>query len=163
MTGKLIVRVVSDLELEMTRDFDAPRELVFQAWTEPEHVRHWWGQKGSTLTVCEIDLRVGGTWRFVELAQDGIEYPFKGEYLEIVRPERLSYTFAYDVEPFKSRSSVTTQVFEAVAGGSTRLVERTRFQSIEDRDQMIAAGMEQGAGESADRLDAYLRVLQQGA
>ncbi len=150
--------------MTLTRDFDAPRERVFDAWTQTEHVRQWWGQNGSILTLCEIDLRVGGEWRFVELAADGNEHPFCGTYLDIARPERLAYTFVYDVEPFNARSCTVTQSFEVLDGNRTRLVETMVFETVEDRDAMIEAGMERGAAESCERLDALLaRSQQEGA
>lgn len=149
----------SDLEIRLERVFDAPRALVFEAWTQPEHVTQWWGQKGSTLTVCEIDLRPGGRWRYVELAADGNEYPFTGEYLEVSPPERLVHTFVFDVEPFNARPALVTLTFEDV-GGRTLMTETTAFETMEDRDAMIESGMEGGARESCERLDAHLRSLQ---
>ena len=152
----LTVTLTSDLEITLSREFEAPRSLVFEAWTRPEHVGRWWGQEGSTLTLCEIDLRPGGEWRYVELAADGNEYPFGGEYLEVVAPERLVHTFVFDVEPFNARPATVTVVFEDL-GGRTRVVETTRFQTVADRDAMIDAGMEDGARQAMDRLEALLR------
>jgi uncharacterized protein YndB with AHSA1/START domain len=158
-TGTMTLSLPSERSIRLERVFNAPRELVFAAWTQPEHVRQWWGQKGSTMTLCEIDLRPGGEWRYVELAADGNEYPFCGEYIEVSPPERLVHTFVFDVEPFNARPAVVTVTFEDI-GGMTRMTETTVFQTVEDRDAMIESGMEGGARESCERLDALLRSLQ---
>ena len=94
-TGSLAVTLPSDREILMTRVFDAPRELVFEAHTTPEHVRRWWGKHGTTLPVCEMDFRPGGAYRFVQREPGGAEHGFRGEYRDIVPPERLVYTFEY--------------------------------------------------------------------
>jgi len=102
-TGALTVTLPSELEVQLSRVVNAPRGRVFEVWTRAEDVRQWWGQKDSTMAVCEIDLRAGGAWRFVEHAADGNEYPFRGEYSEVTPPERLVHTFIFDVEPFNAR------------------------------------------------------------
>jgi uncharacterized protein YndB with AHSA1/START domain len=157
-TGALTLRLPSDLEIEVSRLLDAPRERVWEAWTRPEHVREWWGQKDSTMPICEIDLRPGGAWRYVEHAADGNEYPFRGEYQEVAPPERLVHTFIFDVEPFNARPALVTVTFED-AGGGTRVTELMRFETAEDRDGMLQSGMETGAAESYARLDALLARL----
>src|SRR5690349_6012305 len=91
----LSVSVPSDREIVLTREFDAPRELVFLAMSKPEHMRHWWGQAGSTLAVCEMDFRPGGAWRFVERDKNGAEWGFRGEVREIDPPERVVQTFEF--------------------------------------------------------------------
>lgn len=96
--GAMTMSVPSDREIVLTRDFDAPRSLVFDMFVKPEHLRRWWGLRGSTLTVCDIDLRPGGAWRYVTRGPKGHENPFKGTYKEIMPPERLVYTLVYDVE-----------------------------------------------------------------
>jgi uncharacterized protein YndB with AHSA1/START domain len=153
--GAMTLTLPSEREITLTRDFNAPRQRVFDAWTRPEHVSRWWGQKDSMLTLCEIDLRLGGEWRYVEMAADGNEYPFCGEYLEVVPPERLVHTFVFDVEPFSARPAIVTVLFEDL-DGRTRVIETTVFQTTEDRDEMLKAGMERGAAESMDRLEALL-------
>jgi uncharacterized protein YndB with AHSA1/START domain len=153
--------VPSDLEVVMTRIVDAPRGLVFQAWTDPEHVARWWGRAGSTNPVCEMDVRQGGAWRIVQREADGSEYPFKGVYREVVPPERLVFSFVLDAEPWSSRESVTTLALTDQDGG-TLLTITTRFQTVEDRDAMIQAEMAVGAAEAFDRLDSYLRTLRTG-
>jgi uncharacterized protein YndB with AHSA1/START domain len=152
----LSVTVLSDLQIRMTRVFDAPRELVFDAYTKPEHLQHWWGRKGSTMPVCEADVRPGGKYRFVNRESDGTEHGFRGEYREIVRRERIVSTFEYEGMP--GHISVDTVVFEE-QDGKTTIIGTTEFDSIEDRDGMLQSGMEEGASETFDRLDEYLRTL----
>jgi uncharacterized protein YndB with AHSA1/START domain len=152
----LTVTLPSDREIMMTRAFDAPRELVFEAHSKPEHMRRWWGRTGSTLTVCGMDFRPGGAWRFVEHQADGSGYGFRGEYREIVRPERIVQTFEFDGMP--GHISVDTFTF-VEQEGKTLLTSVSLFNSVEDRDGMLRSGMEQGAAETWDRLAKHLRTL----
>ena len=151
----------SDREIVLTRDFDAPRSLVFEAFTRPEHLRRWWGRRDSTLSVCEVDLRLGGTWRFVIRKPNGKEEPFRGEYREITPPERLVYTFMYDVDGFRDPGGLVTDVFQE-KGSRTTLVETMLFPSLESRDVTLQSGMEAGAAESLDRLAELLATLMPG-
>ena len=146
----------SDREITMTRVFDAPRELVFHAHIDPQHVPHWWGQRGSTTIVDTMDVRPGGAWRFVQRAADGTEYGFRGEYREVVPPERLVYTFEFEGMP--GHILVETITFEEL-DGKTRLTTTSVFTSVEDRDGMLESGMESGAIESWDRLEELLGRL----
>lgn len=152
-TRTLTVTLPSDLEIRMTRQFRAPKALVFEAHIRPEHLRRWWGPKTSTMTVCEVDARVGGRYRFVCKEADGSEHGFRGEYREIAPPDRLSYTFEYEGMP--GHISTETITF-AEADGVTTLTSNTAYASMEDRDGMIESGMEQGANESMERLEALL-------
>jgi uncharacterized protein YndB with AHSA1/START domain len=151
----LTVTVPSDLEIVLTRVFDAPRELVFEAHTSCKHITQWWGRQGSTLPVCEMDFRPGGQWRFVERHADG-EHGFRGEFREIVRPERIVQTFEYEGAP--GQISEETLTFEE-RDGKTTLTSRSVFASVEDRDAMLQSGMEEGAGETMDRLADYLETM----
>ena len=148
----------SDCEIVLTRLFDAPRRLVFEAMTKPEHVRRWWGSLDErySMTVCEIDLRQGGRWRFVGRGPHG-EYAFHGEYREIAAPDRIVYTEIY--EPFPDVESVVTQTLTE-EGGKTRLTVRALYPSMEVRDTVLKTGMEEGAGISYDRLEDLVRELQ---
>ena len=138
-------------ELVMERVFDAPRELVWKALTEPERVPRWWGPRDTTMTVEEMDVRVGGKWRWVAYS-DGQPVPFKGEYLEIVPPERLVNTEVYDVEPYNTTEpAIVTQTLEDL-GGRTRLISRSVLPSAEVLEAALATGMVGGAIESWDRL-----------
>jgi uncharacterized protein YndB with AHSA1/START domain len=147
----------SDREITMTRVFDAPRELVFQAHIDPRHVPHWWGLRGSTTIVDMMDVRPGGAWRFVQRDPEGNEYGFRGEYREVVPPERLVYTFEFEGMP--GHILVETITFEE-HDGKTRLTTTSLFTSVEDRDGMLESGMESGAIESWDRLAELLESLQ---
>ena len=157
-SSALTLTMPSEREILMTRSFNAPRALVFEAMTKPEHVQKWWGLRGSTLSKCEIDLRVGGAWRFVERAADGNEHPFKGEWREIAPPDRLVFTQIYDVEPFSDKEVLVTVVLTK-QDGETLMTETLSFKSKEDRDWMVQSGMEPGASESLDRLAELLEQL----
>jgi len=140
----------------MTRIFDAPRALVWDAHTKCEHLKHWWGPSRYALTACENDLRPGGEWRMVQRDTEGNEFAFRGEYREIVPPERIVRTFEFEGMP--GHISVETLAF-VERNGKTTLTETSVFDSKEDRDGMIASGMEGGANESMERLDEYLRTM----
>ncbi len=152
------VTTPSDQEIRMTRLFNAPRQLVFEAMTKPEHVKQWWGRLGDgySVPVCEIDLRVGGTWRFVNRHHEG-EAAFYGEYREITPPSRLVFTEIF--EQFPDSVSVVTAEFTE-EGGKTRLTATVRYPSLDVRDMVLASGMASGAGVSYDRLEDLVAALQ---
>jgi uncharacterized protein YndB with AHSA1/START domain len=152
------VTTPSDNEIRMTRLFDAPRSLVFDVMTRPEHVRQWWGRlgEGYSVPVCEIDLRVGGKWRFVNRHPRG-EAAFHGEYQEITPPSRLMFTEIF--EEFPDAVSVVTTEFTDEAG-RTRMTATVRYPSLEVRDMVLASGMDRGAGISYDRLEDLVAELQ---
>lgn len=154
--GAMTVTVKSDLEVEFSRVFDAPRRLVFEAHARAEHVRRWWGPRGTTMTECELDFRPGGKWRFVIRKSGGQVYAFHGEFREIVVPERFVWTFGFDGMP--GPPGLETYTFTE-AGGQTTLTSVAHFDSIEARDAAIASGMETGAAETWDRLEELLRSL----
>jgi len=156
---ELIVTLPSETEIGFERRFDAPREVVFAAFTEPEHLVHWWGPSRYSLPVCEADLRPGGAYRMVVRGDDGHEVTFHGEIREIVRPGRVVQTIRVDVEPIADMEAVQSVDFEEVDGG-TLLTATMRFPSREARDGFMAGdGMEQGAIETYERLDDYLATL----
>jgi uncharacterized protein YndB with AHSA1/START domain len=138
-------------ELVIERVFDAPRELVWNVLTDPKRVPHWWGPRRYTTIVLEMDFRPGGKWRFINRADDGGEHPFKGEYLEIVPPERIVQTFIYDVPPFQDLAAIETMTLEA-QGGKTKATVRSRYPSPEVLDGALSTGMVEGAIETWDRL-----------
>jgi uncharacterized protein YndB with AHSA1/START domain len=155
--SKLTVTTPSDREIVMTRTFDAPRELVFEAHSSCEHMTNWWGPRKYEVASCEIDFRPGGSWRMVHKTADGSEeYGFRGEFREIVPPERIVWTFEWEGMP--GHVSVETLTFEE-HDGKTTITTRSIFDSVEDRDAMLQSGMESGAAETYDRLDEYLEVL----
>ena len=147
--------ILSDLEIAMIRVFDAPRDLIFKAYTTPEMVSQWWGQRGSTTIVDKLDLRPGGAWRYIQRDADGNEYAFNGEYREVTPPERLVNTFEF--EPMPGHVIVDTATFEDV-DGKTKVTVTSLFASVEDRDGMLSSGMEAGANESWDRLAELLEA-----
>ncbi len=155
-TFKVEVTLPSDLEIRMTRSFQAPRELVFEAHIKPEHLRQWWGSRTSTLAVCDVDARVGGRYRFVSREPDGTEHGFRGEYRAVEPPSRLTYTFEYEGMP--GHICVETLTFEE-SGGVTTLTSNSVYDSKDDRDGMLSSGMESGATELMDRLEELLRKL----
>jgi len=138
-------------ELVFERVFDAPRDLVWKVLTDPERVTNWWGPRGYTTTVEEMDVRPGGRWRWINHTTGGEDAPFKGEYLEVTPPERLVQTEIFDVPGFNDRAAINTMVLEDL-GGRTRLRVRSRFPSIEDLQGALAQGMIGGALETYDRL-----------
>jgi uncharacterized protein YndB with AHSA1/START domain len=153
-----VVTTPSETEISMTRLFDAPRELVFEAMSKPEHVKEWWGRlgEGYSVPVCEIDFRVGGKWRFVNRHPHG-DAGFHGEYLEIDAPIRIVFTEIF--EAFPDTVSVVTS--ELVAeGAKTRLKAVVRYPSMLVRDEVIKSGMARGAGISYDRLEDLLETMQ---
>ena|ERR1700722_717667 len=152
------ITTLSDLEIRLTRVFDAPRRLVFEAMTQPEHVKQWWGRLGDgySVPVCEIDFRVGGAWRFVNRHPKG-EAAFHGEYREINPPSRVVFTEIFEQFP-DSVSVVTTELSEE--GGKTRLTATVRYPSLMVRDMVLASGMARGAGLSYDRLEDLVAELQ---
>jgi uncharacterized protein YndB with AHSA1/START domain len=140
-------------EIVITRSFDAPRELVFKAFTDPDAVRQWWGQRETETIVDKLEARPGGVWRYVQRAADGNEFGFHGVYHEVSAPERIVYTFEFEGLP--GHVLLETVTFEE-QDGKTHMTDSSVFQSVGDRDGMLQSGMERGAAESMDRLDEFL-------
>jgi len=139
-------------DLIWERVFDAPRELLWKALTEPERIARWWGPRKYSTEVVENDVRPGGKWRYINRDADG-EYPFKGEFLEVQAPERFVWTFIPDMEPFNQGEAGTeTFVLEDLGGGKTKLSGRSHFPSTEALEGTLATGMIEGGIESWDRL-----------
>jgi uncharacterized protein YndB with AHSA1/START domain len=149
---------MSDREFVLTRVFNAPRRLVFEAWTRPEHVRKWYGCSIMTLAVCEIDLRVGGAYRYVMRAPDGMEHTMTGVYREIAPPERLVYTEQYLTRGFACNAAQVTVLF-AEHDGMTTLTSTVLHASKADCDGHLSSGMEGGAAEVYSRLESHLRTM----
>ncbi|KAM3099108.1 SRPBCC domain-containing protein [Phormidesmis sp. 146-12] len=155
---------LSDREIVITRILNAPRELVFKAWTEPQHLEKWWGPKGFTTRVTAIDFRPGGEWCYVMIAPDGTEYPSKGVFQEIIPPERIVSTdeFGDGIEQVLDadlpQGMVTTVLFEALEN-KTKLTIRIVHPSVEDRRKHEAMGVLEGWNSSLDCLDEYLATL----
>jgi uncharacterized protein YndB with AHSA1/START domain len=156
-SGKLKVTLPSDLEIVLTRTFDAPRHLVFEAMTKAEHVRRWYNAfPGFTMPVCEIDFRVGGKWRYVLAGPDGSQADFYGEYLEISPPGRVVNTEFF--APFPDERTVCTVTLEE-SGGKTQYRCHVVHTTKEGRDGHISSGMEGGADLVLDRLDEVAQSI----
>ena len=154
----LNVTTPSEREIVMTRTFDAPRELIWEALSKPEHMREWWGPRGFTMPICEMDFGPGGAYRFVQQGPDGAEYGFRGEYREIVPPERITWTFEFEGMPGSISVDTMTLTEE---DGQTTITTTSVFDSVEQRDGMLESGMETGAAETYDRLAELLEKMQE--
>ena len=150
------VSLPTDEQILITREFDAPKELVYEAWTTPEHVRRWWTAKRGEVTICEIDLREGGEWRYVMVTPDGMEVGFHGEYREIVPNERIVSTEVY--EGFPDAEAVNTLTL-AERDGRTTLEILVQHKTKEHRDGHINSGMEDGMQDAFDLLEDVARSL----
>lgn len=152
-TGTLQVKTPSACEVVLTRVFDAPRQMVFDAFSKPELLKRWFGPRGWTLTTCEVDLRIGGGFRFILRGPEGREMGMRGVYKEILRPERSVHMESFD--DFPGVESQVTAVF-AEHQGKTTFTATVLYPSQQVRDAVIASGMEHGAAESYDRLAELL-------
>ena len=139
------------VELVIERVFDAPRDLVWKVITDPARVTNWWGPRGYTTTVVEMDVRPGGRWLWINHTTGGEDAPFKGEYLEVVPPERIVQTQIFDVPGFDDRPGINTMTLEDL-GGRTKVTSTSRFPSAEDLQGALATGMIGGALQTYDRL-----------
>jgi uncharacterized protein YndB with AHSA1/START domain len=143
---------VMEREVVITRVYDAPPELVFEAWTDPRHLAQWWGPKVFTNPVCEVDARVGGAWRIVMRGPDGVEYPCGGVYREIVKPQRLVFTnIAWDHQGNPILDGLTTVTFDE-EDGKTKLTLRTRATAMVAYAAAYLQGMEAGWSQSLESL-----------
>ena len=156
--GSAVITLPSDTEYLITRVFDAPAELIFRAHTTPELVKRWWGFETTEWLVCEIDLRVGGQWRFVTREADGTEVGFHGEYREIAGPNRLVYTEMYEgvPDPGAENYPLNTMTLEE-ADGVTTMTVLVQHSSQEERDMILATGMESGMQIAYDRMEDLVR------
>ena len=140
----------------MTRIFDAPRRFLFKSYTDPNLIPQWWGPRGFTTTVDNMNMRPGGVWRFVQRGPDGNQYAFNGVYRGIVPPDWLAYTFEFESMP--GHVLLETVAFEE-RDGKTKVTATALFDTVRDRDGMLKSGMEQGAAESWERLAELLRTM----
>jgi uncharacterized protein YndB with AHSA1/START domain len=152
-SGTATVSLPTDEQILITREFDAPRHLVWEAWTNPELVKRWWHANRGEVTVAEIDLRVGGTWRYVSLTEGGMEVAFHGEYREIVPNERLVSTEAYEGIPDADANATLNTMTLTEVDGRTTLTVRVDCPSKETRDAIIDSGMEAGMQDAMDLLE----------
>ena len=147
----------ADREIRIERIFDAPRDRVFAIYTDPALIPEWWGPRGTTTIVDQMDVRTGGSWRFITRGPDGSESAFRGSYREVTPPERIVQTFEWDGMP--GHPSVETAEFTDLGDGRTRVVTTSLFFTQEERDGMIGSGMEGGLNQSYEALDRLLATL----
>jgi uncharacterized protein YndB with AHSA1/START domain len=151
-SGTAKVTLPTDEQILITREFDAPKHLVYKAWTTPELVKRWWHANRGKVTVAEIDLRVGGTWRYVSVTDDGFEVAFHGEYREIVPNERIVSTEVYEGVPDPGEGTLNTLTLTEMDGRTT-LTVLVQAPSKEVRDAIIDSGMEAGMQDAMDLLE----------
>jgi uncharacterized protein YndB with AHSA1/START domain len=154
-TSALTVTTPSDREIVMTRVFDAPRELVWRAFTDPDLIARWWG-RGNKLVIERMEVERGGHWRYVEHGPDGV-HGFEGRYREVTPPERLAQTFEWDGMP--GHVVVNTTTFEDMGDGRTKVVTVSLFHTTEERNGMLSSGMETGLSQSYAALEALLVTM----
>ena len=146
-------------ELFITREFDAPRELVFKAHTDPDIYVRWMGPRDLSTTLETFEPVSGGRWRFIQKDKDGNEFGFHGVNHDVTAPERLIGTFEFEGLPESGHVILETTTFEALTGGRTRVTTQSVYQSVQDRDGMIASGMEHGVVDGFERLDEILEEM----
>ena len=154
-SNRLTVTLPSDREIMMTRIFNAPRDLVWKAHTDPEMIAQWWG-RGNKLVIERFEVERGGHWRFVEHSREGVD-GFEGRFREVSPPERLVQTFEWDGMP--GYVAVNSATFEDLGDGRTKVVTVALFHTTEERDGMVGSGMEEGLGQSYAALDKLLETL----
>jgi uncharacterized protein YndB with AHSA1/START domain len=152
-SGSATVTLPTEEQILITREFDAPRHLVYRAWTTPELVKRWWNANRGEVTVAEIDLRVGGTWRYVMVTPDGQEVGFHGEYREIVPNERIVSTEAYEGVPDADANATLNTLTLTEKDGRTTLTVLVQAPSKEIRDAIVDSGMEAGMQDAMDLLE----------
>lgn len=148
------VTTPGEREIRTVREFDAPRERVFAAFTDPELIPEWWGMRESKTVVDKMDVRPGGEWRYVQESPDGSEHGFRGVYREVTPPERIVQTWEWEGMP--GHVCIETAEFEDLGDGRTRIVGTSLFHTQEERDGMVDSGMETGLNETYQRLDELL-------
>lgn len=151
-----MITLPSDRELVMTRAFKAPAHILFDMWTKPEHVRKWYAVRSTTMTVCDIDLRVGGAWRWVVTKPNGFEVAFSGVFQEIDPPHRLQRTEFFEAMP--GAGSIVTLIFDE-KDGETTLTVNMLFEKKEDRDICLKSGMELGVKECFENIDKLIAAM----
>lgn len=155
-SGTAVVTLPTDTQILITREFDASRRLVYRAWTTPELIKRWWSGERGEVTSVEVDLQVGGKWRYVMVAHGGFEVAFHGEYIEIVPNERIVSTEVYEGAP--GAAAVNTLTLTETAGRTTMTL-LVQHENQADRDGHINSGMEVGMQEAMDKLEQVARSL----
>ena len=152
-SGTAVVTTPADTQILITRGFDAPKHLVYKAWTTPELIERWWSGKRGTVTSVEVDLRVGGTWRYVMMANEGFEVAFHGEYQELIPNERIVSTEVFEGIPNAEESASINTLTLSESDGRTTLTVLVEHKNKEGRDMHIESGMEGGLQEAMDKLE----------
>ncbi len=158
-SGSAVVTLPTDTQILITREFDAPRRLVFRAWTTPELIKRWWAGDRGKVSSVDVDLRVGGSWRYVMIVNAGFEVAFHGQYSEIVPDERLVSTEVFEGMPDAEAMSTLTLTER---GGRTTMTLLVTHQLPEHRDAHVNSGMEDGMQESMDYLEQVVGSLAAG-
>jgi uncharacterized protein YndB with AHSA1/START domain len=146
-------------EVIITREFDAPRELVFKAFTDPKIIVKWLGPKDFTMTIGKWESKSGGSWEYTHADKNGNKFSFHGVCHELTAPERIIQTFEFDGLPEKGHVAMETARFESLPGNRTRVITQSLFQSVGDRDGMVQSGMEYGVRDSHEKLDEVLAAM----
>ncbi len=149
-------------ELFIVREFDAPRELLFKAHTDPNLFAQWIGPRRYTTKMETFEARAGGSWRMIQRDKDGSQYGFHGVYHEVTPLERIIWTFEFEGLPETGHVSLETVVFEELPGGRTKVTSQAVYRSVADRDGMVQSGMEEGVNEGYERLDELLQKMKSG-
>jgi uncharacterized protein YndB with AHSA1/START domain len=160
--GSAVLTLPSDTEILITREFEAPRHLIYRAWTTPDLVKRWWHANRGTCTTTDIDLRVGGKWRWVMVTDRGFEVAFHGEYREIVPDERLVYTEVYEGAPLAAdgeEAALNTVSLTDLGNGRTRVTTLVQTRTKDVRDMIINSGMEGGMQDAMDLLEQVAQTL----
>ena len=163
MTNNKFTKITAEpgkQEIIIEREFDAPRELVFKAFTDPELYVQWIGPRELEMTLQTFEPRNGGSWRYIQKDADGNEYAFHGVNHEVLSPERIIGTFEFEGLPEKGHVVLEMARFEELPGNRTKMMSQSVFQSVEDRDGMLFSGMEEGINDSYNRLDELLEKMQ---
>jgi len=146
-------------EIIVVREFDAPRDMVFKAFTDQKLIAKWLAPKRLTMRIEKFEAKAGGSYRYIHADGNGNEYAFRGVTHELIAPELVIQTFEFEGLPEKGHVALETTRFEILPGNRTRIVNQTVFQSVADRDGMVASGMEGGMNEAYDKLDELLTTL----
>jgi uncharacterized protein YndB with AHSA1/START domain len=152
-SGTAVVTLPGDTQIHVTRDFNAPKDLVYRAFTEPDLIRRWWSSKRGAVTVCDVDLKVGGAWRYVMVTEDGREVAFHGTYREIVPNERLVYTELFEMPGLTEDDATVNTVTLTERDGRTTMTSITECPTAEARTMIIETGMEGGMQDAYDLLE----------
>lgn len=158
--ARATVSLPTDTQILITREFAAPRHLVYRAWTTPELIKQWWHARRGVATIADVDLRVGGKWRWVMVTDDGFEVAFHGEYREIIPNERIVSTEVYEGIPNGEEAAALNTITFAEQNGRTMVTILVQHRSQEDRDGHINSGMEGGMQDALELLEQVAISLQ---